>query len=71
MSGPISETLINATVKESGPINKVEACYTAVLKLQNVENLRHSGVLMTMQIPSNILWLYYILIASYTMLLHM
>jgi len=34
-------------VKESGLINKVEARYTAVLKLQNVENLRHSGVLMT------------------------
>jgi len=29
---------------ESGPINRVEACYTAV---QNAENLRHSSVLMT------------------------
>jgi len=32
MSGPINETLINVAIKESGPINKVEACYTAVLK---------------------------------------
>jgi len=47
MSGPINEILINAAIKESGSINRVEACYTAVLKLQNVENLRHSGVLMT------------------------
>jgi len=46
MSGPINETLIYAAVKESGPINKVEACYTTVLKLQNAENLRHNGVLM-------------------------
>jgi len=45
MRGPINETL---AVKESGPINKVETCYTTVLKLQNVENLRHSGVLMIM-----------------------
>jgi len=30
----------NAATKESGPINKIEACDTAVLKLQNVENLR-------------------------------
>jgi len=50
-------------VKESGPINKVEACYTAVLTLQSVENL---SVLM----PSNIIS-YIILIASYTILLHM
>jgi len=38
--GPINEILINVAVKESCPINKVEACYTAVLKLQNVENIQ-------------------------------
>jgi len=45
MSGPINETIINAAIKESGPINKVKACYTVVL--QNAENLRHSDVFMT------------------------
>jgi len=54
---------------KSGPINKVEACYTAVLKRQNnVENLRHSGVLMTNP-QHNIVTL--LLIASFTILLHM
>jgi len=47
MNGPINETLINAAVKESDPINKIEACYTAVL--QNLKNL------VFIQIPSNIL----------------
>jgi len=53
MSGPINEvallmeTLINAAIKGSGPINKVEACYTGVLKFQNVQNFRHTGVFMT------------------------
>jgi len=31
LSGPINETFINAAVKESNLINKVEACYTAAL----------------------------------------
>jgi len=39
MSGSINDMalLMKAAVKKSGPINKVETCYTAVLKLQNVD----------------------------------
>jgi len=41
--GPPSGAKMSGHLHYCG-INKVEACYTAV---QNVENLRHSGILMT------------------------
>jgi len=64
MSGPINETHINAGVKESGFINKLEACYTAVLKLSECIKSTTQWCLIMTNIQQHI-------VISYTILLHM